>query len=469
MRRLLIAILLIVIGLPSATAVAVPAHDRCFGDVPGITNCITSDEFEQYWSANGGLPVFGYPITPERREVNADLADNFDTQWFERIRFEAHPENEPPYHVLLGRLGAELLERQGRGFEPMPPGATPAGRCRKFDVGNQQQAVCDPFLQYWESHGLELDGRSGKTYAESLALFGLPLTPPKVETNLNGDTVLTQWFERARFEDHGTTGVLLGLLGVEVLDTSRAGPVYPIVDGDTGYLIGGTRGGIWLLDAAAAPLIPGGERYRLYGLSGPKGSVTGSRPEPLETEGGPCSWTVKVDLDAELAQENLIAVGGTWNAMPRAVTSLGTQTEVYRTAIADILRAHGIAQPDVRIQQILRVDLEGDGVDEVLISANRLNEGGSFTDVAAGDYALIALRKIIDGSVRTIMLEETYFPQAREFVAPNRFSIAGILDLNADSTMEVVVDSAYYEGAATLVYEIKGQGIEAVLGTGCGV
>lgn len=467
MRRLFFAILLVLLGLPSATAVGKPASDRCFGDVPGISNCITSDVFEQYWASNGGLPVFGYPITPERREVNADLSDNFDTQWFERIRFEAHPENEAPYHVLLGRLGAELLERQGRGFEPMPL-ATPAGRCRTFDVGNQRQAVCDPFLQYWESHGLELDGRSGKTYAESLALFGLPLTPPKVETNLNGDTVLTQWFERARFEDHGTTGVLLGLLGAEVLDTSRAGPVYLIVDGDTGYLIGGTRGGKWLLDAAAAPLIPGGERYRLYGLGGPSGAVTGARPEPLEPLGGPCTWTIRVDLDAELARTNLIAVGGAWNAMPRAVTSIGTQTEVYRNAVADIVRAHGIAQPDVQIQQILRVDLDGDSVDEVLITANHF-DGGLFPSVAAGDYSLVALRKVIDGSVRTIMIEESYFPRPQEFVAPNSFLIAGILDLNGDGVMEVVVDSQYYEGAATLVYEIKGEDAEAVLGTGCGV
>jgi hypothetical protein len=290
-----------------------------------------------------------------------------------------------------------------------------------------------------------------------------------METNLSGDTVLTQWFERARFEDHGAKGVLLGLLSREMLDTTRAGPVYPIVDGDTGFLIGGTRGGKWLSDAASAPLLPGGERYRLYSLSGPVGAATGGTPAPLSPAGDPCSWTIKVDLDAELPQANLIAVGGTWNAMPRTVTRIGTRFEVYRTAVADIVRAHGIPEPDVRIQQILRVDLEGDGVDEVLIAANRLNEGGSFTNVSAGDYALIALRKVVDGSVQTVMLEEDYYPRAREFVAPNRFSIAGILDLNADGRMEVVVDSEYYEGAATLVYEVAGLDAQPVIGTGCGV
>ncbi len=42
-----------------------------------------------------------------------------------------------------------------------------------------------------------------------------------METNANGDRVLTQWFERARFEYHPTNPtpfrVLLGRLGAEWL------------------------------------------------------------------------------------------------------------------------------------------------------------------------------------------------------------------------------------------------------------
>jgi hypothetical protein len=74
------------------------------------------------------------------------------------------------------------------------------------------------FKTYWETHGLA-DPRLSP-YERSLALFGLPLTSPNVETNANGDRVLTQWFERARFEWHPTNPdeykVLLGLLGDEI-------------------------------------------------------------------------------------------------------------------------------------------------------------------------------------------------------------------------------------------------------------
>ena len=65
-----------------------------------------------------------------------------------------------------------------------------------------------------------MDGQRGTSYEESLALFGLPLTGVRMEKNKAGDTVLTQWFERARFEWHPNNPepykVLLGLLGNEI-------------------------------------------------------------------------------------------------------------------------------------------------------------------------------------------------------------------------------------------------------------
>ncbi len=231
MLRRIIAAGVAVFGFAGASLAAPIAAPQCFA-VPGISNCLDG-RFQSFWNGNGGLPVFGYPVTAQRAERNADTGQTFDTQWFERNRFELHPENTAPYDVLLGRLGAELLARQGRGFEGVPAGAQPTGRCKDFDVGGKRAVVCDPFLNYWEMHGLEFDGQRGTSYGESLALFGLPLTYPKMETNPNGDTVMTQWFERGRFEDHGAQGVLLGLLGREVLGDAPAPPPPPPPTGPT--------------------------------------------------------------------------------------------------------------------------------------------------------------------------------------------------------------------------------------------
>jgi hypothetical protein len=38
----------------------------------------------------------------------------YTVQYFERARFEYHPENAPPYDVLLGQFGRQILAAGGR-------------------------------------------------------------------------------------------------------------------------------------------------------------------------------------------------------------------------------------------------------------------------------------------------------------------------------------------------------------------
>ncbi len=185
------------------------------------SNCLEG-KFLDYWNTNGGLPVFGYPITGVANETNADTGKSYPTQWLERNRFELHAENAgTPYEVLLGLLGKERLAQVGRNWQAEPRESGPKDGCLWFEQTGHN--VCNQsgnlgFKSYWESHGLKINGLD--TYAQSLQLFGLPLTEPKMETNAAGDTVLTQWFERARFEWHPNEPdeykVLLGLLGTEI-------------------------------------------------------------------------------------------------------------------------------------------------------------------------------------------------------------------------------------------------------------
>jgi hypothetical protein len=169
--------------------------------------------FLDYWRSNGGLAVFGYPIAPQD---GAPLA-----QVLERARFELHPENQAPYDVLLGRLGVESLEAQGQDW-PTIPKADPNAQHYFAATGH---AIAPQFWGYWSSHGLEFDGRRGSSFAESLALFGMPISEPRQETTDGGRTVLVQWFERARFEYHPENAapydVLLGRLGSALYGETR--------------------------------------------------------------------------------------------------------------------------------------------------------------------------------------------------------------------------------------------------------
>ncbi len=59
--------------------------------------------FRTYWEQHGGLALFGYPISEPFSEGGVQV------QYFERNRFEYHPELPNPYKVSLGLLGRDLL------------------------------------------------------------------------------------------------------------------------------------------------------------------------------------------------------------------------------------------------------------------------------------------------------------------------------------------------------------------------
>lgn len=158
--------------------------------------------------------------------------------------------------------------------------------------------------------------------------------------------------------------------------------------------------------------------------------------------------------------------------MPRILQTLSNNSPVYRKLVADVLKKHGI-KPNVQIMQVLRVDLEGDGSDEVLISATNQkgyesSPGSVNSRSLANEYSILFLRKVVGGRVVTQMLDEEYFTKDMHFNAPDIFTIAGVWDLNGDGRMEIVTFDRYYEGDGTTVYEMRNHRATKVLYSGCG-
>ena len=122
----------------------------------------------------------------------------------------------------------------------------------------------------------------------------------------------------------------------------------------------------------------------------------------------------------------------------------------------------------MQLTRILRVDLEGDGVDEVLLAASYSASGDLLPSTAAGDYSLVALRTLVGGAVQTTIIDQDIYLTAAEFAAPTEFALRGVADLNGDGTLEVLVDYGYYEGNGLTVYAVAGSAVTAVLGAGCG-
>lgn len=187
--------------------------------VSGATNSVYFNQtshnlagvFHQYWQQKGGLAQFGYPHTEAFREANPADGKVYTVQYYERNRFEYHPEKAgTAYEILLGLLGNEqTAQRRTNGESAFRRVANPnLSDFLYFEPTGH--TLAHTFRQYWEAHG-------------GLAIYGYPVSEEFQEVNPDdGKTYTVQYFERNRFEYHsGNKGtpyeVLLGLLGNTLL------------------------------------------------------------------------------------------------------------------------------------------------------------------------------------------------------------------------------------------------------------
>lgn len=95
---------------PASPVVAQDGDRQCFQE----TGKCVAGSFLAYWRANGGLRQQGLPISDEMQENGRTV------QYFERARFEWHPQNSPENQVLLGLLGSEQYKARYQTPPPQP-------------------------------------------------------------------------------------------------------------------------------------------------------------------------------------------------------------------------------------------------------------------------------------------------------------------------------------------------------------
>ncbi|MDX6693097.1 MAG: hypothetical protein QOF02_700 [Blastocatellia bacterium] len=250
---------------------------------------------------------------------------------------------------------------------------------------------------------------------------------------------------------------------------SVAEEVHPVLVDNC--LIGGLVNGKWVDALAIAPKLKGGEKYRFYTLTARAGLSVGAAPKP---DVDYCSDTRIVELLPKPTEGVVLVVGGEWNAMPREPELLGDTTEVYK-AVADVLRSKRFVKPRVNITRALRIDLEGDGVKELLISATYYKDGwGNSRPMAtrpkAGDYSFVMLRKTLHGRARSFIIDGEFYPRIlKDTGPPNQYLVSAVGDVDGDGRMEFIVQADYYEGGGSTVYRVKRDNkLEALSSCGCG-
>ncbi|MGZ5552786.1 MAG: hypothetical protein ACXWHF_04020 [Chthoniobacterales bacterium] len=263
------------------------------------------------------------------------------------------------------------------------------------------------------------------------------------------------------------TGRLLLALTLFAFVEIRAAEVHPIVELNNGYLLGTFSDGKWLNGEKTAPLFDTEATFRIFGFTEQMGEAVCAKPI---SAGEPCPETQLVELSVQRQPGSVIAIACSWNPMPRVPRLADTTQPVYIAAVRDFLAAHGLPKAEVKITRIVRVDLDGDGEDEVLISATNYHQRSDRipSSTPNGSYSIVLLRRVVHGKVETQMIAGEIYPAKKEFNAPNEYKILSVLDCDGDGKLEVILESSYYEGGATTIYGFKGRKIEELVSVACG-
>jgi pimeloyl-ACP methyl ester carboxylesterase len=369
---------------------AFSAPARFQGDPPPIpgpgsrtfpeTGQTVTGVFLNYWDTHGGLAQQGFPISPVLNEVSPLDGKTYTVQYFERAVFEYHPEEQPPYNVLLSQLGTfEYRQKYAQGagsasHSDQQPNNSPISQLFT-ETGKH---VGGKFLDYWQRNG-------------GLAQQGYPISEEFQEkSDLDGKTYTVQYFERAVFEKHPENtppyDVLLSQLGTfrykgQYGSGQAGGPIEGLFD------VGGYK--LWLSCAGhGVPTV-----IMDSGLGSSSGDWMGIHPHVAEStracrydraglgqsEKGPKPRTSKQMVEELHALLAAARVEGPYVLVGQAEGGLNLQlfAKLYKSEVAAIVLVDAVHPDlDARYAAILTPEQEQQRHD--LINLNR--EGVTYED-----------------------------------------------------------------------------------------
>jgi hypothetical protein len=229
-------------------------------------------------------------------------------------------------------------------------------------------------------------------------------------------------------------------------------------DGNTFFfLLGGVQAGQWLTPEQAASLMRGTSEYDVHTSSLEMFQVLGYAPETTPTRPG----QYIIHSDSTKDGFGMLGVAQGWPVQQGKVEELSSKNEQYIQVVRDWLKGAGISDPQLGTLHIFRVDLEGDGVNEVFLSVTRLDDSQHTT--RAGDYSIILMRKVVGNEAMTVpLIADIYRTKDAEISYPRTYRLANFMDLDQDGILEAVVDYHRWEEDGAMIYTIQGQEITQV-------
>ena len=165
-----------------------------------------------------------------------------------------------------------------------------------------------------------------------------------------------------------------------------------------------------------------------------------------------------------------VAVTGEHDLVPRPVRRVEPVPTEHVDAARAMLAAQGLRDPDPVVRESIVADLDGDGVDEVIVVADH-GPRQDFDDTGQTSASVVLLRRLADGRVVDQLIAADAPAQRGDHPPPHvryHLQVSAIADLDGDGVMELVLEDQYYEGAGAGIHVLTADGMPSTVFTWCG-
>ncbi len=164
---------------------------------------------------------------------------------------------------------------------------------------------------------------------------------------------------------------------------------------------------------------------------------------------------------------DVVATATDWDIQPRPVSQVGVDAVDYQTIGESFAAAGGVDGSVGDVVQVIRADLDGDGIDEVLVTFEKITVEGFGT---VGDFSIVYLRHPnAAGDVVDSVVFEHYPAEPTDFPTMGEAGVIAVADLNGDAVMEVVLRSSYWETGLAELFSFTGGNLVEAAAAGCGL
>lgn len=227
----------------------------------------------------------------------------------------------------------------------------------------------------------------------------------------------------------------------------------------------------WISDSGVQTSVFPGAAFDVYSGEGKRLSrIIVERPTPPD---GVAGWIAETRSESASVNDICVALSGVTQPFPRPTRAQKLNNPVYQKAIAAYLTGRGAKVKSAKLNQLWRVDLNGDGIEEVLFTAReqspaRSSQGRERLD--SRDYAVAGIRFVdkASGRVKIVALDIQVSSTFKTNDWNQKYTLLGCPDLNGDGKQEIMLSSNYGEGSLFSTWTFNGRTLKKVVESGYG-